>query len=611
MSTLRLTSPISATLLSLGFALLAASLVGVAPAVAVQSYSAQPTPADCTIFVTNGVALGTSGNDVICGTAGDDTILGGGGSDTIFGFGGNDYIDAGAGNDWVDGGSGYDQIVLGPGDDYANGGPDADQLWGDSGLDKLVGGTGNDSLSGGTGVDNVNGGAGVDYCPVDKQDTSISCYYDTAKPQLLSVAIATRYVDTSAGARELALRVHVTDAGTGVRSINLVFQRHLANGSWVSDVGFTGDAEHAPCNAANHAASPQPGETTTCLVSGTWNNGIYEMRTSLRHWSAQGTYILSDVRMYDGARNTGLLGYDTLYSRHLAVSFHQVGTGDGLAPALRSVQRLSPSSVSTSGAPQLVGMRMHVTDAISGIAGLSVEMARMTHVAGVDEFLWPQPGVGGDASAPLCPSQAPSTPQVCRESGNTHDGWYQAWVELPRWAPKGVYELTVVGLSDLAGNTHYYTYGELADRHLMAKVSQVSTGDSAAPTVVSISVKTPVVNSGLADVQVVIEVHARDAVSGVAGLFVNFAAHGDWTLQTLEFASSNYPCDQFNQDACLLSGTPRDGTWRMAAWLPAHAAGGVWSLVQATANDNAGNSQALGLPNELKAAHLAGSFTNG
>ncbi len=592
-------------------ALLAASLVGIAPAVAVQSRAAQPTPADCTIFVTNGIALGTSGDDVICGTPGDDTILGGGGSDTIFGFGGNDYIDAGAGSDWVDGGSGYDQIVLGPGDDYANGGADADQLWGDAGLDKLVGGAGNDSLSGGAGVDNVNGGAGVDYCPADKQDTSVSCYFDTAKPKLVSVSVATPNVDTSAGAKELALRVHVTDAGTGVRSINLVFQRHLTNGSWVSDVGFGGDAEHAPCTATNHAASPQPGETTTCLVSGTWNNGIYEMRTLLRHWSAHGTYILSEARLYDGARNSGFLGYDTLTAQHLAVSFHQVGTGDGIPPLIRSVQVISPATFSTANSAQLIGLRMHVTDAVSGVLGMSVEMARMTHVAGVDEYLWPQPGAGGPADAPWCSRQAPSTPQVCRESGNTHDGWYQVWIELPRWAPKGVYELTVVGLSDLAGNTYYYTYGELTDRHLVAKVSQVSTGDSTAPTVVSISVKTPVVHAGAADVRVEIRVHARDAVSGVAGLFVNFAQQGDWTLQSLEFSNSNEPCGQFNQDACLISGTPRDGTWQMAAWLPAHAAAGVWSLVQVTANDNAGNSRALGLPDEFKAAHLSGSFTNG
>jgi hypothetical protein len=591
-------------------ALLAGSL-GVAPAAAVSPRAAQPTPADCTIFVVNGIALGTAGDDVICGTPGDDTILGGGGSDTIFGFGGNDYIDAGAGNDWVDGGAGYDQIVLGPGDDYANGGPDADQLWGDAGLDKLVGGSGNDSLSGGSGKDYVNGGDGVDACPVDKQDTSISCYYDSAKPQLVSVAVATKNVDTSAAAQELALRVHVTDVGTGVRSIHLVFQRHLTNGSWVSDVTFEGDAEHAPCTADNHAASPQPGETTSCLVAGTWNNGIYEMRTQLRHWSAQGTYILSDVRMYDGARNWGLISYDTLTTKHLAVSFHQTGAGDATAPAFRSVQLISPASISTASSAQLVGFRMHLTDAVSGISGISAEVARMTHLDGVDQYYWPQPGVGDNpATVSWCPHGTPSTSQVCRASGDIHDGWYQIWIELPRWAPKGVYELTVVGLSDLAGNTHYYTYGELVTRHLTAKVSQTAAGDSTPPTIVSVTVKTPVVHAGTDWVKVVIQVHARDAVSGISGLFIDFGPSAASTTQALSFASSNEPCSALNEDACLVSGTIRDGTWQLAQWLPAHAAGGVWTMYGATANDNAGNQGWAG-PDELKAQHLAASFTNG
>ena len=602
------------TLAAVVFALLASSLGAAVPAAALPAPAvhvrvSQPTPADCTIFVVNGTALGTAGDDVICGTPGDDTILGGGGSDTIFGFGGNDYIDAGAGNDWVDGGAGYDQIVLGPGDDYANGGPDADQLWGDSGLDKLIGGTGNDSLSGGSGVDYVNGGAGVDACPVDKQDTSISCYYDSAKPQLVSISVATQNVDTSAAAKELALRVHVTDAGTGVRDIRLVFQRHLANGEWVSDVGFDGDAEHAPCTASNHAASPQPGETTICLVSGTWNNGIYEMRTQLRHWSAQGAYILSDVRMYDGARNWGLISYDTLVTRHLAVSFHQVGAGDATPPAFRSVQLISPANISTSTSAQLIGLRLHLTDAVSGIAGISAEIARMTHTDGVDQYYWPQPGIGADpASVSWCPREAPTTAQVCRSSGDVHDGWYQAWIELPRWAPKGVYELTVVGLSDLAGNTHYYTYYELVTRHLMAKVSQTSVGDSVAPTVVSVTVKTPIVHAGTDWVKVVIQVHARDAVSGVSGLFIDFSSVS--STQSLSFGSANEPCASLNDEACLLSGNPRDGTWQLAAWLPAHAAAGVWTMTEVTAYDSAGNSQGWGGSADLTAHHLVASFTN-
>ena len=53
----------------------AMSLLGPAPS----ARAVTPTPADCTIFVQNGFAYGTPGDDVICGTPGRDVILGYGG----------------------------------------------------------------------------------------------------------------------------------------------------------------------------------------------------------------------------------------------------------------------------------------------------------------------------------------------------------------------------------------------------------------------------------------------------------------------------------------------------------------------------------------------------
>ncbi|MFR9721109.1 calcium-binding protein, partial [Aeromonas diversa] len=75
---------------------------------------------------SQGVFIGTSGNDVLGGSAGNDSLEGGDGNDTLTGRGGNDTLLGGAGND----------LLLGEG----------------SGSLRLEGGQGNDTLQGGSGT---------------------------------------------------------------------------------------------------------------------------------------------------------------------------------------------------------------------------------------------------------------------------------------------------------------------------------------------------------------------------------------------------------------------------------------------------------------------------
>ncbi|HHQ4893461.1 TPA: calcium-binding protein, partial [Aeromonas veronii] len=75
---------------------------------------------------SQGVFIGTSGNDVLVGSAGNDSLAGGDGNDTLTGRGGNDTLVGGAGND----------LLLGEG----------------AGSLRLEGGQGNDTLQGGSGT---------------------------------------------------------------------------------------------------------------------------------------------------------------------------------------------------------------------------------------------------------------------------------------------------------------------------------------------------------------------------------------------------------------------------------------------------------------------------
>ncbi|WAG12993.1 hypothetical protein NRZ32_07645 [Aeromonas dhakensis] len=75
---------------------------------------------------SQGIFIGTSGNDVLGGGAGNDSLAGGEGNDTLMGRGGNDTLQGGAGHD----------LLLGEG----------------SGSLRLEGGQGNDTLQGGSGT---------------------------------------------------------------------------------------------------------------------------------------------------------------------------------------------------------------------------------------------------------------------------------------------------------------------------------------------------------------------------------------------------------------------------------------------------------------------------
>jgi hypothetical protein len=586
--------------------------VGSAPAGAV---APQPTPADCTIFVVDGTATGTPGDDVICGTDGNDIIVGLGGSDTIFGFGGDDYIDAGAGADWISGGYGADEIVLGSGDDYAMGGPGADRLWGDSGADVLVGYTGDDSLVGGTGADTLDGGSGVDYCRKDSGDIEKSCYFDAAAPTLVSIAVGTPSISTTYASRVAAVRLRVADLGTGVASIEMTFTRRLTNGQFVNPVVFRAETDGADqlCTPDGHAPTPAPDGGSVCLVAGTPTSGVYELRTWVPHWAPQGTYRLSNVVLRDAAGNQARgLDFDSLITRHLAVNFKQVGPGDALAPLVRALEPVTPS-VSTYFSERVVGVRLHVTDATSGLAGISLGLARTVRDGGgsVIDYLWPQPQMYMQADgAPLCGTGVPTPAEImgatsyCRESGTAHDGWYRLWTTLPRWTPKGVYDVVSVDASDNAGNQKFMPVGELAVRGLSTGISQAGPGDDAAPTVSGVAVSTPTVSTGSAQATVTVQVRAADAVSGLGGIFLDLAPVSNPTNVGLSLAAGMEPCSAQITESCLKSGTLSNGLWTLSAVLPAHSPAGVWKLWRISVYDRAGNDH------EWDGASFKASFTN-
>ncbi len=594
--------------------LASALTLGLLGVVAPSSASAAAhTAADCTIFAVDGVATATEGDDIICGTEGDDAIFGLGGNDTIFGLGGDDYIEASSGDDWVSAGYGDDEVVLGSGDDFTIGGPGADRLWGDAGADGLDGWTGDDSLVGGSGADDVNGGAGVDYCRKDSGDVQKSCFFDSSAPSLVSIAMGTPTVSTTYADRVVAVRFRVADTGTGLGNVRMQFARRLPSGSTLNPLNFQAQTDFADqlCTADHHATTPPKDDTSICLVTGSPQAGVYEMRAWMPRWAPTGTYTLVKVSMWDAAGNASGMSWDTLVDRGLAVRFKQIGPGDSTAAVVRAVEVLTPT-VSTTDAAQLVGARVHLTDSLSGASGVFLEWGRVTRANGVvQQYRWPFPSMyARTADAPTCGPDLPTVADVqfsdtpyCRESGTAKDGWYRAWGVFPRWIGTGTYELVTLTTGDVAGNSRVEGPTEVPNHPLATSIEQTGAGDDTAPVVTSVTVETPSVSTGAQEAEVRFTVTATDALSGVATIRLEFAPASNPTRVGLDAFAGSDPCSEAI-DFCLESGTLNNGVWTTSGFLPAHAPAGTWSLWRVTVTDRSGNIR------QTSGKAFGASFTN-
>ena len=592
----------------MGAAALVLSLVS--PAASAQA--ATPTPADCTIFVTNGYGYGTAGDDVICGTPGDDIILGYGGSDTIFGFAGNDYINAGAGADWIDGGVGNDTLFGGSGNDYLNGGPGSDKLFGSAGLDNLIGAAGDDVLNGGAGADSLSGGAGIDYCTKDKADHLSSCYYDTSPPRLYAVAANTSSVNTALAPATEHFRVHLLDTGTGLSRFQLHFLRLTGNTAVDTYDGPVVQLSAFPCTAAHESM-----DAGVCPISGTLTNGIYDVAINLPRWSPARTYRLIGVEMTDRAGNAAIVDSDSLVARKMAVSFRQVAAGDATAPGLR--EHSVTSTIDTSGGPAVLTVTAHVVDALSGTQSIFMEFGRYPTVSSAPQWSGPWISlylntselaqcVTGHAALPTEPSNMMTS---CRTAGTDKDGYYELKVLVPRYTAQSRYDMDQFGTTDWAGNSVTLPYEFLVTTKRDMHFTQTGVGDTAAPVVSALKILDPAVNTGVADALVRVRVTARDSLAGVGSVSVTLSAPAGSQAQTSTASdlACTDPVFQVPQaGGCLESGTARNGTWVVTIALPAHAASGRWTVTQVSTGDVVGNQRDYKSP--LPVA-LQGSVTNG
>ena len=431
--------------------------------------------------------------------------------------------------------------------------------------------------------------------------------------------VAPTSVDTSATAQQVAVRVALkATTSASITDIRLTFYRHLAGNAKANIVVFAASNKSAAtayreCDANHHAIAPVAGDTTMCLASGSLSNGVFELRNLLTQGSNPGTYGLDRVEVRDSLGRRLDLDYATLVTRKQSVAFAQTGPGDSTAPVLVSTQMVN-ANINTASSDAIVTLRVHATDDLSGVSLVSARFRRAVVNNGITTYLAPET-VASSFAGRVCPAPSAITPlvgqygYVCRESGNKLDGTYLAYFLMKRWSAQGTYQLTNLSLVDAAQNRLDDIDIDLANAGASASFTQSGLGDTDGPTARVITVVTAKVTAKSAKYEPVIKVAARDNVSGIKQIWVEYKSAAKPSAPVITFTTTDIPCTVASAvNHCRYSGTSKDGVWRIHATVSTSVPKGAWNLSRVRLLDNAGNLTVL-TGATLTAAKLSSTFT--
>ncbi len=177
------------------------------------------------------------------------------------------------------------------------------------------------------------------------------------------------------------------------------------------------------------------------LVSGTVANGIYEAELVVPKNFKSGNYILDSLSVYESYpsyKNWSRYGSNISpeFRKTLVVS----SISDTMAPELQSIT-ISTPSVNTLLGKVTLSVNLHITDDVVGL----LESKSSWENSGAIGFSSPS-GVGY-AWADIT--------SVNRISGDSSDGTYLVWLQLPQYSEEGIWTLDYVELRDANYNTRY------------------------------------------------------------------------------------------------------------------------------------------------------------
>ena len=171
---------------------------------------------------------------------------------------------------------------------------------------------------------------------------------------------------------------------------------------------------------------------------------------------------------------------------------------DFTAPQLASLS-FTPGSIDTSGGAATVTVDARITDDVAGpsIGG----RVPLSHVDLV--------GPGGNQRAVAYFSVAQ------RISGSALDGTYRTTITLPWHAEPGRWNASAV-LYDTVANTRSYTTANLQGGGLSDGLTQTGAGDTVAPSLISLQVGPPTIDTALQSSTIGVSARLADDLSGIA-----------------------------------------------------------------------------------------------
>lgn len=245
---------------------------------------------------------------------------------------------------------------------------------------------------------------------------------------------------------------------------------------------------------------------------------------------------------------------------------------DTLPPVLDVSQSgISPSAIDVTTGPQVVTVRLFVTDDLAGVTFTSPN--------------FPQPGVVF-RSPSRNQSRSAISFMFLRVEGDDLAGVWQADVTFPQYLENGAWRVESINLEDKVGNMAALDTATLDSLGFPTTLLVTSIEDITPPNLEGLTFTPDTIDTSVDFQTVTVAMHLTDAVSGV-----DFSFTPDF-LFAVGFTSPVGNFIRVCSQPVLTDGTPQDGTWSSECFFPQYSQAGTWP-VGITIWDAAGNTHSV------------------
>ncbi|HEX5591941.1 MAG TPA: calcium-binding protein [Solirubrobacterales bacterium] len=237
---------------------------------------------------------------------------------------------------------------------------------------------------------------------------------DEEGPTLTGFELSPPQIDTSGGPATVTMTATASDSLSGLATVTPYFDLPNAPPPFIFPHGFGFGMQR---------------------VSGSAHDGKWQVQVELPRYAIEGDYEVGAVQLMDRAGNFTTYDRGELEALSSALTFTQVGAGDGTKPQVLGLTE-TPAVLHTAAGERTFHLQLHASD---DLAGIDTESFFSSISVGID--------VPGDPGSFEYTGMAPRL-----VSGTGLDGTWLIETTLPATAPFGTYTVDSIWVSDRAGN---------------------------------------------------------------------------------------------------------------------------------------------------------------